>query len=287
MKYLTIDGVKLAYQEFGQGEPILFLHGFGETLFSWRFVAPTLSQRLNRRCICLDLMGFGASDKPPGEDYTLARQAHLVSGFITSLGLKSLSIVGHSYGGGISLILVNQLSTDHSFSVTSLVLVDSVCYPQRIPFFIKSLQIPSIRWLALKLISVRGLVRFSLRSCYTSRESVTDEAVSEYSSALKSEGAGKALIATAENIIPKNIDLLVGSYKTILIPTFILWGDNDKIVPLKLGKRLHSEITSSSMEILDNCGHIPQEERPEETIDLLTAFFAEESHRSRLSFNPA
>lgn len=278
MKYSTIDGVKLAYQDYGQGEPILFLHGFGQSSFSWRNVARDLSEQLNRRCICLDLMGFGASDKPPGESYRLARQAYLVSSFISQLGLKSLSLVGHSYGGGISLILVCQLSTISSFSITSLALIDSICYPQRFPCFIKSLQIPIVRWLALRLIPARVLVRFSLAACYMSGESITDEAVSEYSSALKSRGAGEALIATAENMLPEEVDPLVDSYRSILIPTFILWGDKDKIVPLKLGKRLHSDIASSSMRILDHCGHIPQEECPEETVDLLMTFFSEENH---------
>lgn len=69
------------------------------------------------------------------------------------------------------------------------------------------------------------------------------------------------------------MDSLIRSYKAIIIPTFILWGTKDRIVPLKLGKRLHSEIPSSTMEILDNCGHIPQEEFPEETVKHLTNIF--------------
>ena len=106
-KYLTVDGVKLAYEEYGHGKPVLFLHGFGASSFSWRFVAQTLSKQLNRRCICLDLMGFGASEKPLDESYTLTRQANLVSGFISKMEIESLSLVGHSYGGGVCLTLVS------------------------------------------------------------------------------------------------------------------------------------------------------------------------------------
>ena len=277
-KYLTVDGVKLAYEEYGHGKPVLFLHGFGASSFSWRFVAQTLSKQLNRRCICLDLMGFGASEKPLDESYTLARQANLVSGFISKMEIESLSLVGHSYGGGVCLTLVSQLSTSSPSSVNSIILVDTVCYPQQFPGFIKCLRTPIIRWFALNFIPARMSARSILELCYASKEKVTNEAISEYSSALKSEGAHAALIATAENIIPEEMDSLIRSYKSILMPTFILWGAKDRIIPLKLGKRLHSEIPASTMEILDNCGHVPQEEFPEETAKHLIAFFSEDRH---------
>jgi pimeloyl-ACP methyl ester carboxylesterase len=273
-KYLTVDGVTLAYEEYGHGEAVIFLHGFGESSFSWRSVAQTISRQLHRRCICLDLMGFGASEKPLDEIYTLERQAYLISGFIKEMGLKSLSLAGHSYGGGVCLILVGQLSTPYPFSVDTIVLVDTICYPQQFPGFIKYLRIPILRWLALNLIPARTLARLTLGLCYASKDKVTDESVYELSSALKSEGAEEALIATAEKILPEEMDSFISSYKTIQIPTFILWGAKDTIVPLKLGERLHSEIPSSTMVILDDCGHIPQEEFPEETAKLLIDFLS-------------
>ena len=273
-KYLIVDGVKLAYEEYGEGKPVLFLHGFGASSYSWRFVAQTVSKQLNRRCICLNLMGFGASEKPSDESYTLARQAELVSGFIIGMELESLSLVGHSYGGGVCLNLVSQLSTFSPYSVNSMVLVDTVCYPQQFPGFIKCLRTPIIRWFVLNIIPARKSARSILELCYASKERITNEAIYEYSSVLKSEGAHRALIATAENIIPDDMDSLVRSYKAISMPTFILWGTKDRIIPLKLGKRLHIEIQSSTMEVVNNCGHVPQEEFPEETAKRLIVFFS-------------
>src|SRR3970040_1651540 len=93
--------VKLFYQEEGKGPPLLLIHGFGASTYTWRYVAPELAQ--THRVIAVDLKGFGQSDKPFDERYSVFDQAELLKQLIIDNKLRDLALVGHSYGGGVVL----------------------------------------------------------------------------------------------------------------------------------------------------------------------------------------
>ncbi|MFN2515833.1 MAG: alpha/beta fold hydrolase, partial [Pyrinomonadaceae bacterium] len=87
-----------------------------------------------------------------------------------------------------------------------------------------------------------------------------------------SPGGRYALLQTAKGVIPKDINSIIAKYPSISVPTLILWGLNDKVIPLKIGEMLHAAIPGSRLETINECGHVPQEEKPAETICHISKF---------------
>ncbi|MEN6372565.1 MAG: alpha/beta hydrolase [Armatimonadota bacterium] len=267
-KRITVDGITLAYEDYGQGKPVVFVHGVAATSFAWNSVAGMLSDTC--RAVCFDLMGFGDSDKPRKEPYTYKRQAELLLGAINQLGLERPVLVGHSLGGGVCLAILQEMGNAHQKAVSGLVLVDSVCYPQKIPAFIRFLKVPVLPALVMKVFPERWGMKYSARSIC--KRGMKSENVETYTRALKSKGAHSSLIATAKNIIPSNVDGFVSSYSAISVPARIIWGRYDKVIPLELGRRLAQEIETADFHIIEESGHCPQEERPDEVARLIRGF---------------
>lgn len=262
LKYIEVDGIRLAYEEFGKGEAVLFLHGFGASSHSWRKVAELLAKSGDRRTICLNLMGFGHSDKPQNTDYSINNQALVVIRFIEKLNLKELTLVGHSYGGGISLIILHELSRQKCEpKIKNLVLASSPCFPMVMPRFLKLLAIPILPHLFLRLIPaekiVYQMIRYDLPDLHQNSPTVK-----EYADCMKSNGCHRAMVEMARGIVPKNMDLLTQWYPSIKVPSLLIWGEHDGLIPVTHAKRLQKAIPGSSLVILENCGHIPQERFP-------------------------
>jgi len=100
-RFTTVGAHRIHYVEQGQGEPVVFLHGNPTSSYVWRNVLPRLVQRTGRRCIALDLLGFGKSDKPDIE-YSLSLHGEVVRGFIVNLDLKNVILVGEDWGGPLA-----------------------------------------------------------------------------------------------------------------------------------------------------------------------------------------
>jgi pimeloyl-ACP methyl ester carboxylesterase len=270
-KKVIVGGISLTYEDYGYGEPIVFVHGIASSSYSWRDVAKKLST--SRRSICFDLMGFGYSDKPKNEVYTLDRQAELILGAINELGLERPILAGHSLGGGVCLAMMRQLGADQS-SISGLVLVDTVCYLQKFPSFVRVLRIPILPFILMKLFPEEWLFSFAGRAIYQ-RKMKTD-AINEYSNCLRTRGAHRALIATAKRLIPSNIDEFIASYSKISVPTQIIWGEQDHVIPLELGEKLSEDIGKSSPHVgfltFEDCGHCPQEEYPKLVAEVIEEF---------------
>src|SRR5205807_2549799 len=112
-----------------------------------------------------------------------------------------------------------------------------------------------------------------LRDSYYERDKISDEQIEAYAKPIAARGGRYALLQTARQAIPKNIDEITEQYKTISVPTLILWGLDDRLLPIKIGRMLHESIPRSTLELVVNCGHVPQEEAPAETMRYITQFF--------------
>lgn len=266
---VVVNGVRLAYEDRGMGRPVVFVHGLAASSATWRVVAQMLSDSC--RTITLDLMGFGRSDKPLQQLYTLERQASLLRGFIAELGLEKCVLVGHSYGGGVCLSL---LRLEHGLEIRGLALLDTICYPQSFPLGVRALRLPGVGELALKLMPPELGVKVMLKQAYYRPVVINPELVRSYAAALKSPGGRHALLETARRMLPQDVEGLVRSYSCISYPTFLLWGEKDRVVPVALGRKLAGQVpgAASQMVTLRDCGHCPQEEMPEKTANLLGDF---------------
>ncbi len=134
--------VKLYYEDAGSGPPLLLIHGFGASTYTWRHVAPALAE--THRVIAVDLKGFGQSDKPFDDRYSVFDQAELLAQLIEEKDLRDLTLVGHSFGGGIALLLALEVDQRLKGRIARLVLLDSIAYPQNIPVFFRLLDMPLV-----------------------------------------------------------------------------------------------------------------------------------------------
>ncbi len=262
-----MEGELLNYETYGEGDPVLFLHGFGANNYTWSKIYPLI---YGRKLILLELKGHGRSEKPLDGKYSVHDQAELVCSFIASHNLKNLVLVGHSFGGGVALVTALKLQSQGRH-LRGLILIDSAGYRQKFPFFIGVLRIPLIGWLS-SLLPAEFSIRQVLEEAYFDNKKITPETINAYAGPLKLPGADYALRQTALCLPPSDIDVLERSYSTIQAPTLLIWGREDKVVPLELGKRLNQAIRGSELIVIDQCGHMPPEEWPELTAKLISDF---------------
>ena len=267
-----IDGITLNYQLQGTGEPLLLLHGFGANIGNWRFIAPELAR--SYQVWLLDLKGHGDSAKPDDGAYSLHDQARLVTGFVEQQQLDQLTLIGHSYGGGAALLAGLTLLKKANPALRRLVLIGSIAYPQRLPHFVRLLRYPWLGRLGLASLPARLASYLVLRLAYFDRHKISRESVEYYAAPLRHGDAQTALIATARQIIPRGFDDIVARYPEIRVPTLLIWGDHDRIVPLENGHRLSQDVPGARLEVVADCGHIPQEEQPDVLLKILLPFLA-------------
>ncbi len=258
------------YKEvYGVGDPILCLHGLGANIFSWRNFVTPFSQ--NNKLILVDFKGCGKSPKPHDTHYSIEDKANDIYNLILEEDLRNLTLIGNSLGGAIALLLAIRLGKEKSDRLSKLVLIDSAGDKTSLPPHLNLLRsftgAPMIYFSPSKLAAM-----LTLRMCYYDRKKITGEQVEAYAAPLRSFGGRHALLQTARQCIPANADELISAVTTITLPTLILWGREDKVIPLKVGERLHQLLPNSTLEVIEHCGHIPQEEKPDETIALISKF---------------
>lgn len=274
LKFNYSDGDYLNYEMRGAGDiPLILLHGFGSSLRNWDDVVKVLDDRgdLEKRftIYALDLKGAGFSSKPRDSQYTIEDNAAIVADFIRRLDLRGAVLLGHSLGGGVALYATVELLDDTVYYPSSLLLVDSACYPTEFPFFVKFLRIPVLNHMLLSGLPPEFLARRTLSKIMEPGTPITPELIKRYSFFSSLPGHNYALIETATGILPDDADELTGKYPYIYCPTTIVWGEDDKVLPLALGERLHNDIPDSKLVVIENCGHNPPEERPGEIADVI------------------
>ena len=256
--------VKLYTVERGEGPPVLLIHGFGTNSFTWRHVAPDLAR--DHKVIAVDLKGFGRSDKPFDERYAASDQAELLAQLILDRDLHHLTIVGHSFGGGIALLLALEADTRLHGQIAKLVLLDTIAYPQAIPVFFKLLDRPVLSQVGVRMAPPSVQIQMALRIAYFDNSKIGADEIEAYAAPMKTAAGKHALIHSARQIMPPDAEKIAARYSTITLPTLILWCDHDRIVPVEIGIKLAREMPNANFRVIDQCGHMPQEEQPEATM---------------------
>jgi pimeloyl-ACP methyl ester carboxylesterase len=265
--------IKLFYTDQGEGPPLLLIHGFGTNTFTWRHVAPDLTR--DHRVITVDLKGFGKSDKPLDERYAAADQADLLAQMIEEQNLHDLTLVGHSYGGGIALLLALQDDDRVKGRIAKLVLLDTIAYPQTVPTFFKMLDMPMVSQIGVRAVPSSFQVEVALRIAYFDDDKIEAAEVDAYSEPLQTAAGKHAMIHSARQIVPPDLESISARYGSITLPTLILWCDHDRIVPLDVGLKLRRTMPNSKLRIISECGHMPQEEQPASVLSQIRLFLAD------------
>lgn len=264
---LEVDGRLAHVVRSGSGEPVVLLHGFGASSYSWRHVVEALAD--GYELIALDLNGFGYTERPRDPSgYTVGGQLALVTGVMDALGIDSAHVAGHSYGGALAL----HLAWRHPERVRSLVLVDSagVAYPwtrRTVTAAFPPLTYLYVRARALR----RDFIRAGLERSIADDAQVTPELVDEYHRRLTVEGVSRAFRGlTRPTSEPRELPEL----ERLDLPVLMVWGAEDQLTDLEIARQAAAELPRARLEVLDGVGHIPLEERPGELAELMRRFLA-------------
>lgn len=255
----------------GATETFLLLHGYGGSSFSWRHWAPYLAAR--GHVLLVDLKGFGAAPRPDDDAYSPRDLADLVCRLAEERDLARVTLVGHSLGGGVALLAtLGLMDRGQEGRVHRLVLVAGAAYPQPLPPFVTLARHPRLTGALLRLAGPRPVVAQALRAIVYDKSDISEAQIRGYAAPMATPGSARALLRTALQIVPEDLDEVTARYSSIAVPTLLLWGRHDPAVPLWVGRRLHRAIPGSTLRILERCGHLPAEERPRESLAALRDF---------------
>ncbi len=271
---MTIEGVSLQYWDRGEGPVLVLLHGLGGSLYDWRFLFDDFV-RAGYRVLALETMGAGYSDKPAEGDYSIGAHGERVLQFLKRLKIPKATLIGNSWGGGMSLyVAMNQPQR-----VERLVLLAPASMPQPFPFLLRLLRVPVVGSLFAWTthIAPKGLVaRIGLGKVYHDDEKIHPEDLEEYAHEMRFPGVMGAMRQTARQLDFREFLEYAEEFQKIKARTLLLWGENDRIIYLSSGKALHEVMPNSRLFIYPECGHVPHMEYPGITRDLILDFLREE-----------
>ena len=256
-KFIWIDDLKVHYRDEGQGMPIVLIHGTSSSLHTWEDWTKVLTQ--THRVIRMDLPAFGLTGPNANHDYSMEYYASFLDQFLTKLDIDSLYLAGNSLGGQIAWYYTSH----HLDQIKKLVLLDPAGFydAEEIPFVFKLARIPLINQLVGK-ITPKYFIEKNLKEVYFDTEKITDSLIERYHDLTLRVGNRAAFIAKANEPMIDHTARL----KLITTPTLILWGRNDHWIPVAHATRFSKDLPHSKVEIMEDTGHVPMEERPLQSV---------------------
>lgn len=271
-KFITLSGYKHRYIDCGSGEvSLVMIHGMSSSIEIFEDVIPELSKHM--RVLALDLLGFGQSDKPKNENYSLEFYANLIKEFIEkthqNTPAKQICVLGHSMGGKYVL----TLALTHPDLVQKVVLSNSDEFIH-VPHVIRAVNFWGIRHLLHKMISRRKFVQNAMKKVYHDPGYITQEHLELNLKMARDKDIFRTVMLLNRNY--KKLDLKRMGYRARLSelrqPVLIIWGAEDQFLSPKSAHSANNEIPNSELHILPNCGHAPMIEKSENFINLVTDF---------------
>ena len=259
-------GDRVAYDVYGEGPPVVLVHGTPFSSYVWRGIAPALAE--NYRVYVFDLLGYGTSEKREGQDVSLYAQGKLLARLLEHWELESPMIVGHDFGGAITLRA--HLLEGRDFD--RIVLVDAVSVaPWGSPFYRLVHDYPGV-FGQIPAYMHRAMAAAYVRDA-TYRPMTDEEMVPYLEPWLGEEGQAAFYRQIAQND-QRYTDEVEPLYGRIGLPVLILWGEEDRWLPLERGEKLHSAIPGSRLRTIPECAHLAQEDATEAVLGHLTEFFS-------------
>jgi pimeloyl-ACP methyl ester carboxylesterase len=273
----TLHGHELAYLDSGEGPAVLFIHGLLGSRRNWTHLVGTLDA--DHRVLAPDLFGHGASAKPMG-DYSLGAHAATLRDLLDHLGIDRVTLVGHSLGGGIAM----QFCYLFPERVERLVLVSSGGLGRAVSPLLRSATIPGAEWVLPLLASdwvrerAEAVGRLLGRVGYRPSSDAT-EAWSGFTS-LGDADSRRAFLATTRSVIDPGGQTVTAHDHlpmAIEIPTLVVWGTRDRMIPTWHATTAHQAIVGSRVELFEGAGHFPHLDEPDRFADLLADFVGSDS----------
>lgn len=272
LQYRYIHGYRRAFIHTGHGPALLLIHGIGDSSETWRGVIPRLAEHFT--VIAPDLLGHGRSDKPRA-DYSVAAYANAMRDLISVLGVDRVTVVGHSLGGGVAM----QFAYQYPERCERMVLVASggVC-PEVNPL-LRLAAAPNSD-LALRLMHMSAARKvthwaFELLRLLDADVSIDAADLMRGFDTLPDLTSRRAFLRALRSVVDwrgQAITMLDRCYLTQGMPTLLIWGTRDGVIPAHHAQIAHAAMPGSKLELFEGAGHFPFRQTPERFLSVLTQF---------------
>ena len=271
LQHVRIHGHDVGFRLAGDGPVLLLIHGMAGSSRTWREVMPQLAK--DHTVLAPDLLGHGESAKPLG-DYSLGAHASGLRDLLGALGIARATVVGQSLGGGVAM----QLAYQHPEIAERLVLVNSGGLGRDVSRLLRLFTLPGFEYLMPVLFPafVRDRGRALMQSLHRRglRAPHLAEMWRAYESLAEPENRA-AFVKTLRAVIDPGGQAVSAKdrlYLTEALPTLIMWGDKDPIIPVQHAHDAAALMPGSRLEIFEGVGHFPHVEVPDRFVDVLTDF---------------
>ena len=271
LESLPLHGHQMSYRRAGEGPVLLLLHGIAGSSRTWAPVMELL--RSDFTVLAPDFLGHGKSAKPLG-DYSLGNHASSVRDFLHVLGIDRATVVGQSFGGGVAL----QFAYQFPERCERLVLVDAGGLGREVNWILRLVTLPAAEYVMPVLFPafVRGWGDSvsKLLGDLGARNAGATEIWRSYRSLTEPENR-RAFVRTMRAVIDpggQSVSAIDRLYLAANIPTLIVWGAKDRIIPLVHAYRAHAAIPNSRLEVMEGVGHFPHAEAPIRFVEVLRDF---------------
>lgn len=266
--FIEVAGMQLHLRDEGLREdplPLVLLHGTSASLHTWDGWATALSP--HKRVIRFDLPGFGLTGPAPDNRYGIADYVRVVMAVLDRLEIRRCMLAGNSLGGYVAW----ATALENPDRVERLVLIDAAGYAfesESVPLAFRLARLPGLSWM-VEHITPRRVVDGSVRNVYGDPERVTDELVDRYFELALRPGNRPALVQRFQQM---EAGVLAARIPELRLPTLILWGGKDRLIPPEIARRFSRDIAGSQLVMFEELGHVPQEEDPPRTANAAWSF---------------
>jgi pimeloyl-ACP methyl ester carboxylesterase len=271
---IELHGQPVTYHRRGEGPVVVLVHGITSSSRTWLSVLPALAER--HTVIAPDLLGHGLSAKPRG-DYSLGAYASGIRDLLSVLGLPRATVVGHSLGGGIAM----QFAYQFPQSIDRLVLVDSGGLGNEVSLLLRAATLPGAEYVLPLLFGpvarTTGSTVGRIAGRLGIRGSANVRGIAESFASLGDGDARRAFVHTARSVIDpsgQRVDARDRLYLSEGIPTLLVWGERDPIIPVAHGRRAHELMPHSRLEVFPGAGHFPFNDDPDRFVAVVGDFIA-------------
>lgn len=267
---IELDGVTTRYLTAGDGPPVVLLHALGESSFDWRPVMPRLATTCT--VFALDLPGLGPPDEKA--DYSGKGLAAVVRAFLDSQGIDRFALVGNSLGGLVAI----RVALANPERVTRLMLVNSAGLGEEVSSALLLTGLPMLGELTVAWGStpIGGVHQAWTRAnlLFADVRNVPEAWLEEQKRLAATPGFNRATLQALRADLEGNRqrDIVLHELPKLSMPTLVVWGMQDKVFPPSHGRAAVDKLQKGSLELIENCGHLPQVEKPEEFARLLEDF---------------
>jgi len=272
LRHVSIHGRPIGFRTAGDGPVVVLLHGMAGSSTTWRHVMPALARRYT--VVAPDLLGHGDSAKPRAE-YSVSGHANVVRDLLTALGHERVTLVGQSFGGGVAM----QLAYQFPERCERLVLVSSGGLGREVGLLLRALSVPGAEHV-LPLVCSPALrdagsrVAAWLRGAGLRAAPAVEEMWRSYAS-LADADARRGFFGTLRAVVDPGGQTVSATDRLYLashVPTLIVWGARDSLIPPRHGVAAHAAIPGSRLEVFADAGHFPHCEAPERFVEALVDF---------------